>query len=151
MALDVAYPHYSACLLSLQSRFSHITQFPVPRQQVWSTNIILLYILKAVNDYCVTWLAIVAFFFSPTPHGWSLWLPRPETGSLRINCGLISYLISKQVHVNTFRASYILSNLQERETSRFLERSCLLIACIQAWLSHCLPLEKPPTKKGFII
>ena len=90
-------------------------------------------------------------FFSPTPHSWSLWLPRPETGSLRINCGLISYLISKQVQVNTFRASYILSNLQERETSRFLERSCLLIACIQAWLSHCLPLEKPPTKKGFII
>ena len=29
-----------------------------------------------------------------------------------------------QVRVNTFRASYLLSNLQASETQRFLERSC---------------------------
>ena len=78
------------------------------------------WLLCNLASYC-------SIFFSPNPHSLHGRLPRPETGSLRINYGLISYLISKQVRVNTFRASYILSNLQERETSHFLEGSWLLI------------------------
>ena len=69
--------------------------------------------------YCVTWLAS---FFSSFPT-WSLCLPRQDRGSLRINCLLIPYLISKQVRVNTFKSSYFLSNLQASETQRFLARS----------------------------
>ena len=73
----------------------------------------LLNVSKAVKGYCVTWLACIFFFAFPT---WSLWLPPPDTGSLRINCLLISYLISKQGRVNAFRASYFLSNLQANVT-----------------------------------
>lgn len=39
----------------------------------------------------------------------------------------IILIISKQVRVDTFSASYFLSNLQARKTWRFLERSCLVI------------------------
>ena len=74
------------------------------------------YTIKCIkgSQWLLCNLASLHFFFAfPTC---SLWLPPLDTGSLRINCLLISYLISKQGRVNTFRASYFLSNLQANET-----------------------------------
>ena len=56
----------------------------VPWQLVWSANIILLYVSKAVNGYCVPWLATIFFSFP----AWSPWLPHPNTGSLELIASL---------------------------------------------------------------
>ena len=61
----------------------------------------LLYLPRAVNSYCVMWLARSCFFSFPTR---SLWLAHLHR-LLKNKLLPIFYLISKQGQVNAFRAS----------------------------------------------
>ena len=108
------YPHNNSWLAN-RRRFSYSTV------TLWSFSSFkkkgmrgfwLLFVPKAVNGYCVTWLASIFFSFRTK----SLWSACLDTGSLRINCLLISYFLSKQGRFVVFRTSYFLSNLQASET-----------------------------------
>ena len=86
----------------------------------------LLYLPKAVNGYCVNWLASF-FFFSPSPHGPYGFHARTQTHLELINCLLISYLISKRVRVNTFTESVLFLIVSpSKRNSHFCERSCFI-------------------------
>ena len=70
----------------------------------------LLSVPKAVNGYCVTWLASI-FFLLPHIVLMSYTPDTADTGSLRINCLLISYLISKQARLHDFKGVLVHFNL----------------------------------------
>ena len=128
VAVEVAYPHYSACLLSQQlAVFSHNL---VPR--AWTIGLECEYYF-IVGTKGSQWLLcnLANQHFFPVPHMVPMASKPENTGSLRINCLLISHLITKQVRVDPSRASYFLCNLEASEIERFLERTCF-------WKNGCL-------------
>ena len=116
VAVEVAYPHYSACLLSQQlAVFSHNL---VPRAGTIGLECEYYFIVGTKSSQ---WLLcnLVNQHFFPVPHMVPMASKPENIGSLRINCLLTSHLITKQVRVDPSRASYFLCNLEASEIYPF--------------------------------
>ena len=83
--------------------------------------------------------------FSPLPHMVHM-ASTPGHRLFRINCLLISYLISRQVRGNTFRAIYFLSNLQVSESYAF--QSVLQSYSLDQFLRHSISTTAAQRKRS---